>query len=502
MNLVEDTWIPVLFVDGSGGRVSLRDAFSRGRQISDLAVRPHERIALMRLLICITQAALDGPMDHRDWLQCRQRIANTAVSYLAEWRRAFELFGDGQRFLQVPKLEQRAGAAPDTPITKLDVAMATGHNPTLFDNGGGSSRGIEHGRAALGLLTFQCFSVSGRIGVALWAGKATGNGSSDHAPCVSRSMLHTYVRGANLLDSVRLNLLHKKQIAQLTTWGQPVWEHWPESGGDKDAILNATETYLGRLVPISRAIRLWPDSERILNADGLSYPPQREATATEVVKGKRSGDERVVLSASLDRGTWRELSAITVKRMEGGGPLSLQNLPDDKPFDIWAGGLVADKAKLVGSVESVFHVPAAMGQAAAQRLYEHGVRLADDASKRVFRAVNEYWREYSRAPGKKSKKEGLRDAVSSSKAAAQRYFWTAVEEGVPDLLAAVETSATFWAATDWGRFVKRTAREALNAACPSATPRQIRAFSKALQVLDTSVSDGHRTDSSGSDENG
>jgi CRISPR system Cascade subunit CasA len=60
MNLSTDAWIPIVWIEGKSGIVSLREAFERGHRIQDLAVRPHERIALMRLLICIAQAALDG----------------------------------------------------------------------------------------------------------------------------------------------------------------------------------------------------------------------------------------------------------------------------------------------------------------------------------------------------------------------------------------------------------------------------------------------------------
>jgi len=51
MNLAIEPWIPVVQVDGRSGTVSLREMFETGHQIQDLAVRPHERIALMRLLI-------------------------------------------------------------------------------------------------------------------------------------------------------------------------------------------------------------------------------------------------------------------------------------------------------------------------------------------------------------------------------------------------------------------------------------------------------------------
>jgi len=63
MNLATDAWIPIVWRDGNPGTVSLREAFVRGGEIRDLVVRAHERIALMRLLICVAQAALDGPAD-------------------------------------------------------------------------------------------------------------------------------------------------------------------------------------------------------------------------------------------------------------------------------------------------------------------------------------------------------------------------------------------------------------------------------------------------------
>src|SRR5947199_6120944 len=108
MNLADDPWIPVLFGNGSPGRVSLHKAFSQGSNITDLALRPHERIALMRLLICIAQAALDGPADEDDWKACGGRVLTSALDYLRRCQHAFELFGNGQRFLQIANLKKPA----------------------------------------------------------------------------------------------------------------------------------------------------------------------------------------------------------------------------------------------------------------------------------------------------------------------------------------------------------------------------------------------------------
>src|SRR5439155_6835473 len=166
MNLTTDPWIPIVWAKGQPGTVSLCDAFAHGGEIRDLALRPHERIAVMRLLICIAQAALDGPPDHEDWKGCRSKIASDARAYLKRWTKAFELFGDGERLLQVDGLKKPANKNDDDEggsVSKLDLALATGNNSTLFDNGGGSQRNFSTDRLALGLLTFQCFSPGGRI---------------------------------------------------------------------------------------------------------------------------------------------------------------------------------------------------------------------------------------------------------------------------------------------------------------------------------------------------
>jgi CRISPR system Cascade subunit CasA len=58
MNLVTEKWIPVIGIDGKPDHASLMEVFTLGEKYADLSVRPHERVALMRLLICIAQAAL------------------------------------------------------------------------------------------------------------------------------------------------------------------------------------------------------------------------------------------------------------------------------------------------------------------------------------------------------------------------------------------------------------------------------------------------------------
>jgi len=509
MNLTADPWIPVVWDDGKPGMVSLADAFSRGHQIHDLVVRPHERIALMRLLICVAQAALDGPVDYEDWKTCQPRLVPAALDYLKRWQRAFELFGDGQRFLQVGDLKKKSGRQQEgdeggNSVSKLDVALATGNNSTLFDNAGGTTRMFSDAQLARNLLSFQCFSPGGRIGVALWGGMETlGRGSSLHAPCIAAGMLHTLVRGGCLLETIRFNLLSRSQITQLygeDRWGQPVWERLPDNAADGDVLRNATATHLGRLIPLARAVRLDESGLTMILANGLAfptYPEWREPTATVVVRHIKDQPTRILLRASLGRAPWRELHSLTVKAISqtsNGGPLTLrENVSDDQPFDLWVGGLVADQAKLLDTVESVFHVPAAMLTDSVQRTYEAGVKHTASIEFRLRRAISAYHGEV----GDNLNKAEMHDRRKRVQDKATSQFWTDVERHVSDLLAVVADPATLgldnaWHKTAWGQATWRAVLAAYDSACPRGTARQIRAHALGRKTL-FAAPDGRNT---------
>ncbi len=396
MNLTTEPWIPALRGDGRRELFSLQDLFAQAHELRDLAARPHERIALMRLLLCVTQAALDGPTDEDEWQDCAPLIQPAVDAYLKKWQAAFELFGDGPRFLQVPNLRPGKDADEGNAATKLDLALATGNNSILFDNLAGSERVLRAARSAINLLTFQCFAPGGRIGVVKWNGADTaGKGASNHAPCTPSSMVHTFVLGENLLGSLHQNLLTKEMATDCfgpNRWGKPLWELPVENARDA-SVENASRTYLGRLLPLSRAIRLDEDGTSIILGNGLDYPifpAYREATAT-VIKRK---DELALLPASTQRSLWRQLGAVSVRRRAAmdapSGPLALNHAPDRGGVTLWVGALVTDKAKIEDVVESVYSLPAGMFADFGRAAYEKGVAHADEREGVLIQAVKTY----------------------------------------------------------------------------------------------------------------
>lgn len=470
--------------DGRRSEVSLLEAFAQGRDIADLSVRPHERIALMRLLICIAQAALDGPKDEEEWRDCLGKITEHVATYLTKWRGAFELFGDGPRFLQVANLESaKADDDEGNAVDKLDVALSCGNNTTLFDNAGGSDRAFTPAALARMLITFQSFAAGGTTSYAKWHCVATRR-SASAAVCIASSPLHAFVRKPNLIETVHANLLDMESFSvhagRDARWGQPVWHQMP---GKLEDLPEATRSYLGRLVPVTRAVWIDKEASTVILGEALIYPSFDEIFADPSTTIIAKEDKRMILRANPAQAIWRQLDAIATLRRAGelGGPLALRNALDGDCFDLWAGGLATHPmriASIVDAVESVYRVPTALIQDAGHRIYADGVNYAKRLAGSLARAIASYRRklkdEIDRGEGRK---RGL-----TLKAKASLHYWTAAENLVSELFHLVTTPPPVldaryqYAETPWGKALFSAALEAYDLACPHTTPRQMQAY--------------------------
>ncbi|MBC8177533.1 MAG: type I-E CRISPR-associated protein Cse1/CasA [Deltaproteobacteria bacterium] len=505
MNVAFDPWVPVVTTSGKPDLASLCDVLAKGEQFVDLAVRPHERVALMRLFLCVAHAALNGPKDYDEWCEAPERLPEAVQKYLTDWKGSFELFHKEKPWLQVAGLSKAAkGETPQiatedwTPVSKLNFSFATGNNTTLFDHGGMSeNRNITLGETLLSMLTFQCFSPGGLISQVYWNGKQSGKSSKD-GPCVPASMIHAFLRGKNLSGTIYLNLPTYEDILFSygeRDFGKPVWEMMPTSMTDSVRVENATATYVGRLVPMTRLICLHPSYERMLLGDGLVYPPftagfPPEPTATVVIIQKGGEEERAILSYQPTKALWRELAAVVVKRKaEGpGGPLSLRAIQDGKGCDLIVAALARDKATIVDVVESVFHVPSRLHSNEGTVTYDAEVKTAEATASRLGWAVEIYRKEIDHGwegrlkgagPGKWTLKAKLHSIATS-------HYWTTVEKKLQLLMSHIEaigTDAAIPTREAWRKMLFSFACEAYRISCGQETPRQMRAFAKGWQKL-------------------
>lgn len=511
MNLTTDAWVPVLDLRGTRQLLSLQDLFAQAHELRDLAVKPHEKIALLRLLICITQAALDGPTDSYDWKDCRDDIQPKVKAYLEQWKAGFELFGEGSRFLQVPGLKAANADKKATWTTKMDVTLSSGNNATIFDNESSEARVMTHSSIALSLLVFQNFDPGSPIGVAIWNGKETrtkgdkpasmGKTYAGDAPCLVDGAIHTFLLGNTLLRSIHYNLMTKEAVTDFfgkDSWGKPIWESFPtgpewattRSKSKEGATL--VKSYLGRLVPLSRAAIITVDDRFVVMSNGIEYPGLhvcREPSTTRITVN----DTPRLLRGRLERSLWRELPAILCKEsaINSGidGPLTLRSYDGSEDASIWVGALIPDEdssANILDSIESTYRLPCSLGQEDGRKILESGVNLAESWAKGLQRAVIAYW--VVKITNTGSTHDVWKSYVGLSRAdkatlekrsgKAIETFWTSVEQHVPLLIQAAANPATVgdWKETEWGKNVRQAALDAYAHACPAQTPRQMEAF--------------------------
>lgn len=468
-NLITDPWIPVRKTTGETALLSLAAVFANPEQISDLDARPHERISLMRLLICIAQAA-GGIPEEDEWDDFRADFAGKSVGYLScpDVTPYFELFGKGQRFLQLPVTSKEPVSC-----SKLFPMLASGNNPTVLDHEGGTEREFPPAQLALGLLVFQNFY------------PLYGAGYKGRGPAVDSNMLHTFVGGRDLQHIIANNCLDTNEVSQFSGGvGRPIWEKSPSSVRDADAIANASSTYLGRLVPMHRSVRLTDDGRCFnLVKDSIEYPPfdvySREPSSTVVVWGKKGAEKPRLLPARLDQAVWRQLHSLTVLRREEQSTASAPAVLDcyrqnaaEADCPIWTGALVTDlKAKILDVIESTFSLPEAMF-GSGRKVYAQGVQHAEFWEGRLKKAVSAYGSNL------------MKDKPSTREAT--QHFWNALDQQSEVLLNVVrDPEATFdmGSKNAWIVLINQAVRAAFEFACPRQTPRHYEAYAAGLGKL-------------------
>ncbi|MDD5328428.1 MAG: type I-E CRISPR-associated protein Cse1/CasA [Sulfuricella sp.] len=522
MNVAFDPWIPVIVNSGKRELASLYAVLAEGEKFADLAVRPHERVALMRLFLCVVHAALKGPKDYDEWCEVPKRLPDAVRTYLTDWKDSFELFHEKKPWLQVAELngvEKEGGESGKTsPVALLDFELATGNNSTLNDHGGQMGfRPIKPERIALNLLTFQNFSSGGGSPVAQWKMIKTSQVGNPDAPCLSQSMAHCLFRGRSVAETLHFNLPTFETIGNAyrafstdkkkgdsysdLALGRPVWENFPKSPEKEvDGVINATKTYIGRLVPISRWIRLIHDSDQMYCCNGFKYdtykdgfPSEPTAAVRVITKKDKKGietTERRVVKVEPTRALWRELSSLLVKRSADGlgGPLAMVNAPNTE-FDFHVCAIIRDQASMDIAVESVFHIAPAFQ--ANFPIYQAEVIRAEERSRKLRWAIEDYrstidndW--ISRVKRTQAKEQSaLKDKLAQG---AFLSYWTAVEKNLPLLMTHIEaigTDAAIPTREAWRKMLFSAACDAYRIVCGQETPRQMRAFAKGWHKLTT-----------------
>jgi len=345
-NLIDEPWIPIADV----GRVSLGQLFGNA-EYRALGGNPVQKIALMKLLLAIAQAAAT-PDDDTGWQALGEAdLAGSCQAYLAQWHQRFYLYGDDP-FLQMPAIARAQVKSYGTVLAEI----ATGNTTVLSQ--GQQERALDDADKALLLVTQMGFALSGKKtdnSVVLspgYSGKQNDKGkpaSGKTGPSMGfMGLLHSFVQGETLHQTLKLNLLTQQDIAQSALYpaglGQAPWQLMPQ-GEYCDTARRHQQSLMGRLVPLSRFCLL-ADSG-LHYSEGIAHPDYKDGGIDPTVAINRKGKDPKVLWVNPGKRPWRELTSLLGFLAAARGEFDCLQLrcatararTQGGLFAIWSGGL-------------------------------------------------------------------------------------------------------------------------------------------------------------------
>ena len=480
-NLVDEPWIPV----ADHGRVSLRQLFALPGYQS-LGGNPVEKIALMKLLLAIAQAAAT-PRDEADWRDLgAEGLALRCEGYLQQWHERFFLYGK-MPFLQMPGISSAAIQS----FGALLPEVSTGNTTVLSQIQ--VQRTLDDADKALLLVSLMGFALSGKKtdnSVVLtpgYQGKRNDKGkpsTGKPGPSVAHmGLLHNFLQGVNLQQTLWLNLLTASQIDQTKMYPQgvgiPPWENMP-SGEACPVAETLKESLMGRLVPLCRFCLL--RDHGLHYSEGLAHASYKEGKADPSVAINYSSKEPKALWVDPEKRPWRELTALLGflghKGTQGFQSMQITYGIDRARdvadlFALWSGGLRvssnAGEQYVSGSddfVESVIWLHSdILGQHWFEQLKTEMDEL-DGLGKNLYGRVMGFCKE--------QKVDGTKTAAQAS-----HLFWQLCERDFQDLVDACDRDEqSQLKRRQLRRQFARYVQQAYERFCPRDTARQLDAWAK------------------------
>ena len=308
-NLVDDLWIPI----ADRGMVSLKQIFS-DTSLPALGGTPVQKLALMKLLLAIAQAAAT-PVNESDWRELKaDGLARKCLAYLDKWHAHFSLYG-ARPFLQMPAIK----VAKTQPYGAVLPEVSTGNTTVLSQIQ--VEKKLTDADRALVLLTLMAFALSGKKtdnSVVLtkgYRGKTNDKGNpatGKSGPAVAHlGLLHAHLIGHDLQTTLYLNLLTQEQITAMAIYpegvGIPPWEQMPE-GEDCPTASALKGSLMGRLISMSRFCLL--NEASLHYSEGLAHSGYKEGGCDPTIAVNNTGKEPKALWVDPEKRPWRELTGL------------------------------------------------------------------------------------------------------------------------------------------------------------------------------------------------
>jgi len=321
-NLIDEPWIPIADL----GRVSLRQLFNESSYRA-LGGNPVQKIALMKLLLAIAQAAAT-PKDDDDWRDLGAKgVAKKCLDYVEKWHDRFWLYGENP-FLQIPGIY----AAAIQPYGAVLPDVSTGNTTVLTQSQ--VEKKLSNADKALLLIVLMGFALGGKkadnsvVLTPNYMGKTKDGGkgkTGSPGPSVGHmGFSHHFLLAETLQESIWLNLFTHQKINDLTIYSEGIgtapWENMPQ-GEACDVAKKLTKSLMGRLISLSRFCLL--TEEGLHYSEGLAHLGYKDGMVDPSMAVNTSGKEPKAHWIDPEKRPWRELTAL----------LSFVSSTDQKGFE-------------------------------------------------------------------------------------------------------------------------------------------------------------------------
>lgn len=481
-NLVDEAWIPVAGV----GLVSLARIFS-DPGLRALGGNPVQKIALMKLLLAITQAAAT-PRDEAEWEALgAEGLASKSSAYLIEKRDCFWLYGEK------PFLQMKAIASADlASYGSVTPSISTGNTTILTASQ--IERIPDDPERALVLVQLMGFGLGGKKTdnrVVLSAGY-TGKTNDKGKPSTGKpgssigflGFLHSFLIGPRLWDTIWVNLLTHQQIREhpvyISGLGPIPWET-PPAGEACPIAKKLQSSLMGRLIPFSRFVLLEEDGLRY--SEGLAHPGYKEGGVDPSVAVSNTGKEPKVIWVDPEKRPWRMLTSL-LSFIKAGSNDSFDCLSLRLAFprvrkrweeiSLWSGGLrVSSNAgeQYVSGTDDYVESEIALPVTLMDRTWFEQLKLEMDALDELSKAIYGSCMGYHKA----LKVDGDMMARQAS-----NLFWQLAERQFQALIDACNDAQK---AKDMRKIFAGYAQQAYDAFCPKDTARQLDAWAANMPHL-------------------
>lgn len=423
-SLLTERWIPLISVDGERREASLNEALLEPERWQGInSIIPVDVFGIYRLMGAIGLRAIGPESETRSDLinhWPREKIE----AYLDRWRDHFDLLHPTSPFQQVPALAE-AKLSP-SPWSRLAMDRSSGAARMIWDHSNDATPSpITFSAAARLLVAHLQFAPGGLV-------KALRTSAVRGPAC---GVLLTLPIGATLQETLAFSIVPQTREAYAADL--PSWERPPLSLEElckpQELVLNGPAH---RYTLLSRALLLQPSGgllTHLLYAEGViatdANTPSADPMAA-VVQGKKGP---MPLLLSEQKALWRDFQALVGSK--GSTPAATlshasgirQELDDERPIDILAGGLLPDQAKIVlWRLEERRISPDLLREPRLKDAIDKALELAENAGVGLGKALYALYTEWLQRSGDvKPDPQKVRSLGESIQAGP--FYWSSLE---------------------------------------------------------------------------